>query len=47
VIRPEQPFEPAALARAGKREPVVPGHVFLPFDHQADAHHGIMPVEGR
>src|SRR5262249_32922804 len=45
VVGPEEAFEPVALARRRQREPLVPAHVLLTLDHQADAHAPIMTEE--
>ena len=38
VVGAEQRLDPAALARVGQRDPVLPGHVLLALDHQRDPH---------
>src|SRR5829696_7750939 len=40
MVRAEQRLVPVLLARAGEREPVVPGHALLTFDHHAESHGG-------
>ena len=49
VIGAEEGLDPVLLARLCEREPVLPRHALLPFDHQRDAHAGILltvKVEG-
>ena len=38
VVRTEERLDPRALAGIGQRDPVLPGHVFLAFDHQRELH---------
>ena len=46
MVGAEEALEPVLLARLGEGDPVVPGHVLLALDHQADAH-GAQPSRGR
>jgi hypothetical protein len=38
VVGAEQRLDLCVLARAGERDPLLPRHVLLALDHQADAH---------
>jgi hypothetical protein len=38
VVGAEERFDPALLAGARKRQPVLPGDAFLAFDHQGNPH---------
>ena len=38
VVRTEERLDPRALAGIGQRDPVLPGHILLAFDHQRDPH---------
>ena len=40
VVGAEERLEPVLLAGLRERDPLLPGHVLLPLDHQADAHGG-------
>src|SRR5215207_788970 len=40
MVRPKQRLVPVLLARTDEREPVVPGHALLTFDHHAESHGG-------
>src|SRR5438552_7406402 len=48
VIGTEQRGEAVLLAGEGQADPLLPGHVLLAFDHQADVHTYLLPpVERR
>src|SRR5262249_23031277 len=47
VVGAEEPFEPAVLARAREREPLLPRDALLALDHEADAHAASLRVPPR
>ena len=40
MVGTEERLDPRALAGCGQRDPVLPGHILLAFDHQGNPHKG-------
>ena len=47
VIRAEERVDAVLLARVRERAPVLPGHAFLPLDHEREPHGASVSVSGR